>query len=450
MCQRSTTCSHVTSFYWLFSKDYLFQARGDTKGGSFKKMANLSIYLNWSQTFSAMRHRNFRLFFWGQLVSVIGVWMQSTAQQWLVYRITGSQTSLGMITFINFLPVLLFSLFMGVVTDQFSRRKLLVLTQSWFMLLAGVLALLTWMNIVQYWHILLLSFLLGFGNALDMPARQAFVVELVDGDKRDVMNAISVNSALFNIARIVGPAIGGLVVAAFGEAPAFAINALSYIAVIFALLLMQLSPQTQEPSRANPIEKMKYGFGYIYGEKDILGLVVLVAVFSMVGFGPLTLVPVFAKDILYIGADGFGHLLSWQGVGALIGAFLLIVFGDRFHKGKLLLASRVLLGPAVIALALSRTPWLSMLIMALLGYSLITQLVLTNTLIQSIVPDELRGRVLSAYTWALGGFFPLGSLMVGFLGDQIGAPAAAILSGIGCLLLIIFNIIVFPSIQKLD
>jgi MFS family permease len=305
------------------------------------------------------------------------------------------------------------------------------------------------MGIVQYWHILLLSFLLGFGNALDMPARQAFVVELVDGDKRDVMNAISVNSALFNIARIVGPAIGGLVVAAFGEAPAFAINALSYLAVIFALLLMQISPQTEEASRANPIEKMKYGFRYIYGEKDILGLVVLVAIFSMVGFGPLTLVPVFAKDILNIGANGFGHLLSWQGVGALIGAFLLIVFGDRFHKGKLLLLSRALLGPAVIGLAFSRTPWLSMLIMALLGYSLITQLVLTNTLIQSIVPDELRGRVLSAYTWALGGFFPLGSLIVGFLGDQIGAPAAAVLSGISCLLLIIFNLVLFPSIQKL-
>jgi MFS family permease len=415
----------------------------------FRKMANISLSLNWSQTFSAMRHRNFRLFFWGQLVSVVGIWMQSTAQQWLVYRITGSQASLGMVTFINFLPVLLFSLFMGVVTDQFSRRNLLVLTQTWFMLMAGILALLTWMGIVQYWHILLLSFLLGFGNALDMPARQAFVVEMVDGDKRDVMNAISVNSALFNIARIIGPAIGGLVVAAFGEAPAFTINALSYLAVIFALLLMKLSPQTVEPSRANPLEKMKYGFRYIFGEKDILGLVVLVAIFSMVGFGPLTLVPVFAKDILDIGADGFGHLLSWQGVGALIGAFLLIVFGDRFHKGKLLLVSRVLLGPAVIGLAISRTPWLSMLIMALLGYSLITQLVLTNTLIQSIVPDELRGRVLSAYTWALGGFFPLGSLMVGFLGDQIGAPAAAIISGIGCLLLIIFNLIAFPSIQKL-
>ena len=412
-------------------------------------MANIPFSLNWSHTFSAMRHRNFRLFFWGQLVSVIGVWMQSTAQQWLVYSLTGSQASLGLVTFINFLPVLLFSLFMGVITDQFSRRNLLILTQSWFMLLAGILALLTWLELVQYWQILILAFFLGLGTALDMPARQAFVVEMVDDDKRDVMNAISINSALFNIARIVGPAIGGAIVAGYGEALAFALNSLSYLALIFALLLMRLPQRLVAASRANPIEKMKDGFRYIGGEKAIMGLVVMVAAFSIVGFGALTLVPVFAKDILQIGADGFGRLLSWQGIGALIGALLLVFFGDHFHKGKMLLASRVLLGPAIIGMALSRTPWLSMMIMAFLGYSLITQLVLTNTLIQTLVPDELRGRVLSTYTWALGGFFPLGSLFMGFMGDQIGAPAAAALSGIGSLLLVLVNLIAFPSMQKL-
>jgi predicted MFS family arabinose efflux permease len=188
---------------------------------------------------------------------------------------------------------------------------------------------------------------------------------------------------------------------------------------------------------------------YIFGKRVILGLVIMVAAFSMVGLGSLTLVPVFAKDILNIGVAGFGHLLSWQGIGALIGALLLIIFGDHLHKGKMLLLSRLLLGPGTIGLALSRTPWISMALMALLGYSLITQLVLTNTLIQMIVPDELRGRVLSTYTWALGGFYPLGSLVVGFLGDQIGAPASALLSGIGCILLILLNLVVFPSMQKL-
>ena len=405
--------------------------------------------MNWSQTFSAMRHRNFRLFFWGQLVSVIGVWMQSTAQQWLVYRITGSQTSLGLVTFINFLPVLLLSLFMGVMVDQYPRRRLILLTQSWFMVLACTLAALTWFGVVQYWHILTLSFLLGFGNALDMPSRQAFVVEMVDGDMQDVMNAISINSALFNIARIIGPAIGGVIVAAFGEAPAFAVNGLSYLAVIVALVLMRLNPTRPQSGRARTIERMADGFRYMGAHREILGLVVMVAVFSMVGFGALTLVPVFAKDILRIGAEGFGQMLSWQGVGALVGVFILIVFSDRIHKGRVLISSRVLMGPCVIGLALSRTPWITMAFMAVLGYSFITQLVLTNTLIQTIVPDELRGRVLSTYTWALGGFYPLGSLAIGFLGDQIGAPLAALASGIGCMLLILFNLAVFPSIQKL-
>jgi len=412
-------------------------------------MSTHSLSLKLPRALSAMRHRNFRLFFWGQLVSVIGAWMQSTAQQWLVYRITGSQTSLGMVTFINFLPVLLLSLFMGVITDQFPRRKLLLFTQTWFMLLAGILALLVAFDLVQYWQILVLAFFLGIGSALDMPARQAFVVELVDDDKRDVMNAISINSAMFNIARIVGPAIGGAVVAAFGEAPAFAINGLSYLAVIVALILMKLSTQTHKGTLISPIEKMRDSFRYIFNEKAILGLVVLVAAYSMVGFGALTLVPVFAKDILNIGAGGFGQLLSWQGIGALIGALFLIFLGDELHKGKLLLWSRLLLGPSIIGMSLSRTPWISMALMALLGYSLITQLILTNTLIQTIVPDDLRGRVLSAYTWALGGFYPLGSLAIGFLGDQIGAPTAAMLSGIGCILLIVVNITAFPSVQKL-
>jgi len=412
-------------------------------------MTNSSLSLNWSQTFSAMHHRNFRLFFWGQLVSVIGVWMQATAQQWLVYRITGSQTSLGMVTFINFLPVLLFSLFMGVVADQFPRRKLLLLTQVWFTVLAIILATLTWMGIVQYWHILLLSFLLGLGTALDMPTRHAFVVEMVDGEKSDVMNAISLNSALFNIARIIGPATGGAVVAAVGEAPTFVINGISYLAVIIGLALMRLPPTLVATKRANPLERMKAGFRYIFSERDILGLVVIVAAVSMVGFGSLTLIPVFAKDILKIGAEGFGRLLASQGIGALMGSFILIFFGGRLHKGRLLLFSRILLGPSILGLALSRIPWISMALMGVLGYAFITQLVLTNTLIQAVVPDDLRGRVLSTYTWALGGFYPLGSLMIGFLGDQIGTSEAAIVSGVGSIILVGVNLLAFPSIQKL-
>ena len=412
-------------------------------------MANFISKLNFSSSLRALKHRNFRLFFWGQLISVIGIWMQTTALQWLVYRITGSQTSLGLVTFISFLPVLLLSLNMGVIVDRYPVRRLILISQSWFMLGALVLAALTWGGLIEYWQILLLSFLLGIGNALDMPARQAFVVEMVDEDKNDLMNAIGLNSVLFNIARIIGPAIGGVVVATLGEAPSFLINGLSYLAVLLALALMKITPRPDRSSTSEPLEGIRGGFQYIFGEKNILALVLLVAAFSMVGFGALTLIPVFAKDILQIGVSGYGQLLSSQGVGALIGGILLVFFGDYFHKGKMLLFSRLLMGPGIIGLALSRIPWLSMGIMAVLGFSFITQLVITNTLIQTIVPDDLRGRVLSTYTWALGGFYPLGSLLMGALGDQLGAPTAAAISGLGCILIIITNQLFFPKIHSL-
>jgi len=225
---------------------------------------------------------------------------------------------------------------------------------------------------------------------------------------------------------------------------------LSYLAVIAALLLMRLKPLDLSESRESNLDQMREGFKYLASEKDILGLVTMVAVYSFVGFGSLTLVPVFAKDILKLGVAGFGQMLSWQGVGALLGGALLIFFGDHFHKGKLLFFSRVLIGPCILGIALSRTPWISMALMTVMGFSLITQLVISNTIIQIIVPDDLRGRVISTYTWALGGFYPLGSLLMGTLGDQIGAPTAALISGIGCLLLIILGLAIFPNLQKLN
>lgn len=397
----------------------------------------------------AMRHLNFRLFFWGQLISLIGTWMQSTAQQWLVYRITGSQTSLGVVTFVGFLPVLVFSLFMGVLVDQLPKRRVIVLTQAWFMLLAGVLAALTWWNVVQYWHILLLAFLLGVGNALDMPARQAFVVEMVDNNRADLMNAIGLNSSLFNGARIVGPAIAGILVAITGEAPAFAINSITFLAVIFGLLLMKLPPYAAPKQRGVKLDALKQGLTYIYHEKTVFGLVTMIAAFSMFGFSYLTLLPVYAKDILNIGADGFGKLMSAQGVGALFGAIVLTVMGDSLPKGKMLLGSRALLGFAVLGFALSREVWLSLLFLALAGYAFITQLTFTNTMIQLITPDHLRGRVISAYTWALGGFFPLGSLLIGFIGDQTGTVSATLVCAASSVALTLLNLLFFPAMKNL-
>lgn len=387
----------------------------------------------WPDALRALRHRNFRLFFFGQLVSLSGNWMQTTAQQWLVYRITGTQLSLGMVTFAAFLPVLLFSLFMGVVVDRLPRRRILLLTQGWFMLLAVVLAALAAFDVVQYWHILVLAVLLGIANALDMPARQAFFADMVE--REDLLNAIALNSSAFNGARIIGPAAAGLVVAAVGEAPAFAVNALSYLAVIAALLAMRLPPLAPNPNRGSGLSALREGLRHVAGDRRVLGLVVMIALFSLFGFPYLVLLPAVAKDVLGTGAEGYGALMASMGVGALAGGLGLAVLGERVHKGRLLLASRALFALAIGAFGFSRSVVPAMLSLAVAGYAFITQLATTNTLIQLLVPDALRGRVLSAYTWSLGGFWPLGALLFGALGDALGAPGAVLIAAGAALVL---------------
>jgi len=407
---------------------------------------HLRVGLRWPDGLRALRYRNFRLFFFGQLISLIGVWMQSTAQQWLVYRITGSQLKLGTVTFMGFLPVLILSLFMGVIVDRLPIRKILVGTQSWFMFCAAALAIITFLDIVRYEYILVLALLFGIGNALDMPARQAIYTDLVD--RPDLLNAIALNSSVFNGARIIGPAIGGFVVAQLGEAPAFAINSLTYIAVIAGLLLMQIQPK-ETASGGGGLQNLKDGLIYLFNEKRVLGLVVMVALFSVVGFSYLTLLPVFAQDVLDIGAEGFGLLLSAQGIGALVAALSLAFKGDKLPKGKMLIGSRVLLCFALLLLSFSRQTSISVIALIFAGFGFISKLALTNTLIQLIVPDGLRGRVLSSYTWAIGGFFPIGSLLIGYLGDIVGAPTAVLLSAISSLLLTIMGTLLFRETWRL-
>lgn len=409
--------------------------------------ASLRLGWHWPEALRALRHPNYRLYFFGQLISLIGTWMQTTAQQWLVYRITGSQLSLGLVTFAGFIPVLLLSLFMGVVVDRVSRRRLLVLTQSWFLLLALALALLTFLGIVQYWHIIVLALLLGIGNALDMPARQAFNLDMVEHD--DLFNAVALNSSVFNGARIIGPAIGGLVIASWGEATAFGLNAVSFLAVIAGLLLMRLPPFHPPAQGDTGLGDLKRGLAYLVRDRQVLGLVTMIAAFSMIGFPYAVLLPVFARDVLDIGVEGYGILMGAQGVGALAAALSLAILGDRYPKGRLLLLSRWLLVVGVGLLGFSRTTPLSMLALALAGFALISQLAVANTLIQLVVPDELRGRVLSAYTWALGGFWPLGALLIGALGDRLGAGGAVLVSAGGCLALTVAGARIFPETRKI-
>ncbi len=403
--------------------------------------------MRWPDGLRAFRYRNFRLFFVGQLISLIGAWTQSTAQQWLVYDLTGSQLKLGVVVFAGFLPVLILSLFMGVIVDRFPRRRILLITQSWFMLMAAILAVLTFSGRITYEYIVFIAFLTGFGNALDMPARQAFFADLVE--REDLFNAIALNSSVFNGARIIGPAVGGLIVARFGEAPAFAFNSISYLAVIGALLMMFL-PKVKTSGDGKGLSELREGLSYLIHDRRVFGLVIMIAAFSTVSFPYLVLIPVFARDILEVGPVGYGALLAAQGVGALIGAFGLALKGDRIPKGRVLTVSRGMLAFMIAIVALSRIPILSMVALVGAGFAFISLLALTNTLIQLLVPDPLRGRVLSSYTWALGGFFPIGSLLIGSIGDSIGATKAALIAAGGSLLLTILGIVIFPETVKLD
>lgn len=404
--------------------------------------------MRWPDGLRSLRRRNFRLFFFGQLISLIGSWMQTTAQQWLVFRLTGSELSLGVVTFAAFLPVLILSLGMGVIVDRFERRRLLLITQTWFLLQAVAMAILTALGVIQYHHVVVLALLAGIGNALDMPARQSFYVDLVDRD--EMMNAIALNSSVFNGARIIGPAIGGVVIALLGEAPAFGLNAISFLAVIGALLMMRLSPFVAPPRHGSGWSELRQGLAYLVADRRVFGLVSMVAAFSVFGFPYVVLLPAFAGDVLGTGAAGLGALLAAQGVGALASALGLAFLGERRSKGRMLFASRALLPVSVLLLGLSRTPQVSMLALVLGGYTLINQLAITNTLIQMVVPDELRGRVLSTYTWALGGFWPIGSLLTGWMAERMGAPQAVLVVAGVSAGIALAGWATFPEARRLD
>jgi MFS family permease len=393
---------------------------------------HLRVGWQWPDALGAMRYPAFRWFFFGQLISLLGSWMQTTALQWLAYRLTGSVLSLGAITFASFVPVLFLSLFMGVLVDRYPRRRLLLVTQSTFMVLAAILAFLTFTGQVTYNLLLLLSLVLGVANALDMPARQSFFSDLVDRD--DLLNAIALNSSVFNGTRILGPALGGIVVATWGEAMAFGLNALSFLAVLLALLAMRLPPSPARPR--NPASaggsELREGLGYLRRDRPVLGLVVMIAAFSLIGFPASVLLPALADEVLGLGVEGYGALMAAMGIGALVAGILLAIRGRSSPSPRQLLLERLLFAASLIALAFARTPPIVALALVAMGYALIAQLTVTNTLVQLLAPDALRGRLVSAYTWALGGFWPLGALLFGFVGQRLGVPETLWLAGIAC------------------
>ncbi|MGA8271070.1 MAG: MFS transporter, partial [Candidatus Sulfotelmatobacter sp.] len=369
----------------------------------------------WQAGIRALRHRNFQLFFSGQLISLIGTWMQSVAQSWLVYRLTGSALLLGSVGFASQVPVFLFAPLGGITADRFNRRHVVIGTQVASMVLAFILAALTLLHRVQVWHVFVLASLLGVVNAFDIPGRQSFLVDMVGKD--DLMNAIALNSSMFNGARVIGPAIAGILVANIGEGWCFFANAVSYIAVIIGLLLMKvLSPV--RGSMASPLEHMLEGFRFVNRTAPIRALLVLLGIVSLVGMPYVVLMPIFADRILHGGARGLGILMGATGVGALLGALTLAFRQGVKGLGRWVAWCCAGFGASLIVFALSHNFWVSVILLLPVGYAMMLQMACSNTLIQVMVPDALRGRVMAVYSMMFMGMAPIGALLGGAFADR--------------------------------
>ena len=380
-----------------------------------------------TQPFRALRHRNFRLFFSGQLISLVGTWMQTVAQSWLIYRLTHSALLLGAVGFAGQIPIFLIAPIGGHVADRVDRRRIIIVTQSAAMILAFVLAALTLSGRIREWHIIVLAAILGVVNAFDMPARQAFIVQMVE--REDLMNAIALNSSMFNGARVIGPAVAGILVAAIGEGWCFFANAVSYIAVIAGLLMMTTSRFVPRPATGSALRNIAEGLRFVARTAPIRALLLLIAIVSFTGMPYAVLMPIFADRILHAGARGLGILMGASGVGALVGSIMLALRSTVRGLGTWVAVSSATFGAMLIAFGFSHTLWLSVAILVPLGGAMIVQMSSSNTLIQSMVPDELRGRVMAAYTMMFMGMGPLGSLAGGTVADRAGAPAAVMIGG---------------------
>ena len=395
-------------------------------------LANNSIESRWRTTFRALKHRNFQLFFGGQLISLVGTWMQNVAQSWLVYSMTHSSLRLGEIGFASQIPVFLFAPIGGMAADRYNRHRMVIATQVSSMILALILGVLTLTNLVQVWHIFVLSALLGVVNAFDIPARQSFMVEMVG--REDLMNAIALNSSMFNGARIIGPAIAGVLVAAIGEGWCFVANGISYIAVIAGLLMMSVQSSGRRVSESTPTEHIIEGFRFVRRAIPIRDILLLLGVISLVAMPYAVLMPIFADRILHRGANGLGILMGATGVGALLAALTLAARSELRGLGKFVGWAAFGFGLSLIVFGLSRNFWLSVVLLIPVGYGMMLETTSSNTLIQAMVPDELRGRVLAVYTMMFMGMAPLGSLFAGAVADRLGAPRTIAVGGVAAMI----------------
>jgi MFS family permease len=378
----------------------------------------------------ALKHRNYRLFISGQLVSLIGTWMQSVAQAWLVYRLTGSAVLLGAVGFAGQIPVFLLAPAGGVRADRHDRRRILLATQSASLVLAVALGVLTLSGRVEVWHIMLLASLLGAANGFDIPARQAFVAELVGRD--DLMNAIALNSSMFNGARIVGPAIAGVVVAAVGEGWCFLANGVSYLAVLAGLLSIRRPPPGRPPRTGSAFSELLEGFRFASGTRPVRAILLLLGLVSLAGVPYSVLMPIIAAEVLGEGASGLGVLMGASGVGALLGALSLARRGSTRGLGHIVARAAGGFGAALIIFSLSRNYLLSIVLLLPVGFAMLLQMSSSNTLLQSMVPDRLRGRVMALYSMMFMGVAPIGALLAGVSAERFGAPFTIAAGGVAC------------------
>jgi MFS family permease len=382
--------------------------------------------------FASFDHRNYRLWFAGQAASLVGTWMQTTAQGFLIYELTHSPAYLGLVGFAAGVPIWLFSLYGGVVSDRVPRRNLLLIAQSSMMLLAFVLAAMTFLGVVQPWHIVLLAFGTGVANAFDAPARQAFVVELVDRD--NLANAIALNSTMVNLGTAIGPAVAGIAYALFGPGWCFTINGVSFTAVIVALLMMHLKKLPPSIRTGTALDELKVGLRYVRSNRTISVLIAIASMTTIFGLSFMTLVPAWAVNVLHGDSTTNGFLQSARGAGSLIGALLIASMGRIKFKGKLLTLGTVALPVLLLVWAATRWIPLSLAVLVGVGIGFMFVINMTNVLLQSHIPDHLRGRVMSVFTLGFFGMMPVGSLLMGAVAQGIGAPLTVAMGAAVCLI----------------
>jgi MFS family permease len=384
-------------------------------------------------TFRALRHRNFRLFFTGQTISLMGTWMTRLATSWLVYHLTGSAFLLGVVGFAGQIPTFLLAPVAGVWVDRLNRRNVLLVTQFLALLQSFALAALALTHRINIHEIIALSAFQGLINAFDMPGRQTFLVEMIE-DKQDLGNAIAINSSMVNLARLVGPSLAGAVIALSSEGYCFLIDGISYIAVLASLVLMRIPASTIKRSSEAMLTQLRDGWDYVSHSTPIRSILLLFALVSLMGWPFTVLMPVFAAKVLHGGAHTLGFLMGAVGVGALISAISLAVRKSVLGLGKMIPLSTAAFGVGLIGFGLSRWLWLSMVLMLICGFGMMQQMAASNTIIQTIVEDNKRGRVMSFYTVAFVGMAPFGSLLAGELANRLGAPYTVMFSGACCIM----------------